>query len=86
MSYSVRLSRRAANELAKLPREIVRRADEQILSLAEDPRPPGSKKLRSKTSEGWRVRIGAYRVLYQIDDDRREITVYRIAHRRDVYD
>jgi len=56
------------------------------LSLGENPRPSGCKKLRSKTPNAWRVRVGKYRILYCIDDQERQITIYRIGHRRDVYD
>lgn len=59
---------------------IVRR----IQALSEDPRPPGSEKLAGY-DDRYRVRLGNYRVVYLIDDKRREITVYRIGHRRDVY-
>ncbi len=85
MTYSLRLGGGARRELTRLPREIIVRVDKVISALAEAPRPPGCRKLRSKTPEGWRVRVGDYRVLYQIDDERREVTVYRIGHRRDVY-
>ena len=85
MTYALRLGGRARRELARLPHDVITRIDKAITALAENPRPPGCKKLRSKTPEGWRVRVGVYRVLYQLDDARREVTVYRIAHRRDVY-
>ena len=57
---------------------------QRILGLAEDPRPPGSEKLAGY-DDRYRVRQGNYRVVYLIDDKRREITVYRIGHRREVY-
>ena len=56
------------------------------MSLGENPRPPGCKKLRSQTPMAWRVRVGNYRILYCVDDQKRQITIYRIGHRRDVYD
>ncbi len=73
MSYSVLVSGRARRELRSFSKEIVARIDQQIVALAEDPRPRGSKKLRSKSPEGWRVRVGDYRILYRIDDLKRVV-------------
>jgi mRNA interferase RelE/StbE len=56
----------------------------RIHSLAEDPRPPGSEKLAGYDDQ-YRVRQGNYRIVYLIDDKRKEITIYRIGHRREVY-
>ena len=86
MNYSILLSGRASRELRSLPKEIVARIHQQIVALADDPRPRESKKLRSKTPEGWRIRVGDYRILYRIDDPKREVIIYRIGHRREVYD
>jgi mRNA interferase RelE/StbE len=80
------LASRAVRELRDLPRDVIRRIDEAIGSLAESPRPPGCKKLRSKAPEGWRIRVGDYRILYQVDDAQRRVLVYRIGHRRNNYD
>jgi mRNA interferase RelE/StbE len=49
-----------------------------------NPRPPGSKKLAGSKNE-WRIRVGDYRVLYDIADKVRIVRVYRVRHRRDVY-
>lgn len=57
---------------------------QRIHALAEDPRPNGSEKLAGH-DDRYRIRQGHYRVIYLIDDKRREITVYRVGHRRDVY-
>ncbi|HEY5636012.1 MAG TPA: type II toxin-antitoxin system RelE/ParE family toxin [Burkholderiales bacterium] len=57
---------------------------QRIHALAEDPRPSGSEKLAGY-DDRYRIRQGHYRVVYLIDDKQREITVYRIGHRRDVY-
>ena len=53
--------------------------------LAINPRPPGCKKLRGGDKE-WRIRVGDYRIVYEVDDRVRSIDVTRIAHRREVYD
>ena len=57
---------------------------QRIHTLIDDPRPPGSEKLAGY-DDRYRVRQGSYRVVYLIDDKRREITIYRIGHRREVY-
>lgn len=57
---------------------------QRIHALVDDPRPNGSEKLAGH-DDRYRVRQGNYRVIYLIDDKQREITVYRIGHRRDVY-
>ncbi len=81
--YKVELRRRVQDKLDSLPesdREMVTGA---LLSLEEDPRPRGVEKIRRK--ELWRVRKGDYRVVYNVDDDARIVTVVRIGHRKDVY-
>ena len=57
----------------------------RLEQLATEPRPPGCKKLRGGDKE-WRIRIGDYRVVYEIDNDARAVDVTRIAHRSEVYD
>ena len=83
MSYNVSILRRAQKELGGLPKADFERVRDAIRALAADPRPSGCLKLTAR--EGWRIRIGAYRVIYEIDDPRQSITVLSIGHRRDVY-
>jgi len=83
MAYSVFLLRRAQKELAKLPDDVYPRIRDRIRDLAETPRPAGSHKLTDR--EGWRLRVGSYRVLYEIDDAEETVTVLHVGHRRDVY-
>ena len=54
-----------------------------IMSLAENPRPPGARKLVNR--EEWRLRVGEYRILYLIDDKQRTVTITAISHRREIY-
>ena len=54
-----------------------------IGQLAETPRPQGCLKLRGR--EGWRIRVGDYRVIYDVEDEERTVIVLQIGHRRDVY-
>jgi mRNA interferase RelE/StbE len=56
---------------------------EAIERLQEEPRPPGCRKLSDR--EGWRLRVGDYRVIYEIDDEQRTVTVLQVGHRRDIY-
>ena len=59
------------------------RLREAIFALAHEPRPQSSRKLTGR--EGWRLRVGDYRVLYDIDDVKQTITIVHVGHRRDVY-
>lgn len=83
MSYEVLILRRAQKELADLPKADYARVRDAVAALADDPRPPGCKKLVGR--DGWRIRSGDYRVIYEINDTRREVTVLHIGNRRDVY-
>jgi mRNA interferase RelE/StbE len=56
----------------------------RIHSLAAEPRPAGAEKLAGYTDQ-LRVRQGSYRIVYGVDDERREVTIFRIGHRKDVY-
>jgi len=81
--FSLLILPRAQKELARLPEREFERIRDAIRSLAELPRPPGCLKLSGR--EGWRIRVGDYRVLYEIDDGAETVTVQHVGHRRDVY-
>jgi len=66
-----------------IPKKDARRMVAVIESLADDPRPPGAKKLSGQ--ERYRLRQGNYRILYEIEDDRLIVCVVRVGDRRDVY-
>ena len=85
MNYRVALTTSAEKELRALPAQAVRRIVTRLDALAAAPRPAGCKKLKGGVNE-WRVRVGEYRIVYEIDDTARTVDVTRIAHRRDVYD
>ena len=53
-------------------------------ALAEDPKPPGCRKIAGSKND-WRIRIGEYRVIYEIDEHAEAVKVMRIRHRREVY-
>ena len=84
MAYRIEFLSRARRELAKLPNPIGERIAREIDGLKDLPRPPGCKKLTG--IDAWRIRIGDYRVIYQIRDDRLIVLVVRVGHRRDIYE
>ncbi|MCB1307138.1 MAG: type II toxin-antitoxin system RelE/ParE family toxin [Leptospiraceae bacterium] len=83
MNYEVSILRRAQRQLAAFDRTIRSRIQPVLISLSENPRPPGSRKLSGR--DGWRIRIGDYRVIYEINDEALTITVLDIGHRKDIY-
>ena len=83
VSYSLEIKRSAAKELAQLPPKDRGRVVARIQALADDPRPVGAEKLSGQ--DRYRVRQGAYRILYEIEDQVLRIMVVKIGHRRDVY-
>lgn len=83
MSYEVFTTGKVEKAIARLPEDTYQRMNDAIDALADDPRPPSHEKLSGR--EGYRIRVGDYRALYQIDDEERRVDVVRVAHRRDVY-
>ena len=83
MAYSVAILPRAQKELAQIPHPAFTRTVAAIRVLAQNPRPPGCIKLTDRP--GWRILVGEYRVVYNIDDPAQTVTVVHVAHRRDVY-
>lgn len=84
MAYRVELTPAALRDLRRLPKEILRRIDARILALADNPRPPGAKKLEGE-DDLYRLRVGDYRILYSVDDKTSTGLVARIGHRQDIY-
>ena len=83
MSYTLAILRRAQKQLAKLPLEFYEPVRDGIQNLARNPRPSGCLKLKNR--QGWRIRIGNYRVIYEINDEKQVVTILDIGHRRDIY-
>ena len=83
--YSLEIKQSAQKELDSLDDAVFKRVDRKILALADNPRPPGCKKLRGYRDQ-WRIRVGDWRVVYFIDDAARLVTITRVAHRREVYE
>ena len=83
MSYEVFILRRAQKQLAQLPAQDYERVKTSILALSQTPRPHGCVKLTGRP--GWRIRVGDYRVIYEIDDRQSRLTVLDVGNRRDIY-
>jgi len=83
MSYRVIIPRSVQKELDKLPKRIADEILRGIEDLQSNPRPLSCKKLEER--EAWRIRVGDYRVIYEIDDKKKTVILFRIRHRKDVY-
>jgi mRNA interferase RelE/StbE len=85
MGYAVRYSRAAEKQFDDLPQSMRERIAPAIDALAEQPRPPGVVKMKGG-EDRWRIRVGDYRVVYEIRDAVLLVLVVRIGHRKDVYE
>ncbi|HUY27183.1 MAG TPA: type II toxin-antitoxin system RelE/ParE family toxin [Candidatus Binataceae bacterium] len=85
MAYRVDLSPGARRELRGLDSGTRDRILRALVKLETEPRPPGAKKLKGPGDELWRVRVGDYRVVYEVRDRILVVLVVRVAHRREVY-
>jgi mRNA interferase RelE/StbE len=83
-SYRIEFRRSVERDLRRIERDRIPGILAAMEALKEDPRPNGVKKLRG-TQATWRLRVGDYRIIYEIEDDLLRVLVVRIAHRRDVY-
>jgi mRNA interferase RelE/StbE len=84
MAYELLIGHRAEKDLKKLDRFLFSQIVSKIKSLSENSHPPGSLKLLGSQND-WRIRIGNYRVLYEIDSKAQTIKIMRIKHRKEVY-
>ena len=83
MNFRIEILRSAQKDLAKIERTNRSRIVTAIEGLAAHPRPEGCKRLTGRPA--WRIRIGTYRVIYEIHDEKLVVLVVTIGHRRDVY-
>ena len=81
--YTVFIERYAQKQIAKLDKKIIPTVKDAIAGLAFNPRPHGYKKLKGE--EAYRIRIGDYRIIYEIEDDKIIVTVVSVGHRKDIY-
>jgi len=82
-AYDIEFRPAALREFRKIDRSTQPRIQGAIALLAQDPRPPASRQLRGR--DGYRLRVGDYRIIYTIDDGVLLIVVVTIGHRREVY-
>lgn len=82
--YNVRLSKHAVKDMDDVPDPVGQRINAALEALIEHPRPPGCKRIRG-VDDTYRIRVGDYRVLYDVDDASRSVLVLRVQHRKDAY-
>jgi mRNA interferase RelE/StbE len=82
--YEVYLEHAAEKDFKKLPVKTFHRIITQIKKLRENPRPAGCRKI-SGSKQDWRIRIGDYRIIYEIDDDAQAVNIMRVRYRREAY-
>lgn len=85
MSSRILLSPRAIKDLKKLERHVLLKIDRALLGLAQNPHPSGVKILQDKKLAQCRIRIGDYRILYDVYREDRVVYILKIGHRKDVY-
>ena len=83
-AYRIELTPAARRDLKSLAKDVLKRVDAKILSLARNPRPHGVKMLHGQAGF-LRVRVGDHRIVYCVEDDRLLVLIVRIGHRREVY-
>jgi len=81
--YRLKVIAQAQKDLDTFQAKAFEKIKKRILSLSNNPRPFGAIKLTQE--EGYRIRVGDYRILYRIDDRQKEVIIYRIKHRKEVY-
>jgi mRNA interferase RelE/StbE len=83
LRYFVEVVRGAQKQLERIPADVQERVLAALEGLAESPRPDGCSKLAGR--EAWRVRVGDYRIIYEVHDDKQVVIVVVIRHRKDAY-
>lgn len=82
--FQILIERAAEKELKRIAAEFRPKLASAIATLAANPRPPGCRKLVGSEND-WRIRVGDYRVIYEIADEIRIVRINRIRHRKDSY-
>ncbi|MFN2458723.1 MAG: type II toxin-antitoxin system RelE/ParE family toxin [Chitinophagaceae bacterium] len=83
-SYVVVVTDKVKKTILKLPSAIASRIENALLLLEENPRPPDCKKLKGR--DGYRIRVGDYRIIYEIEDKVLKVIVLDVGHRKEIYD
>lgn len=84
MNYQLMLTNTAKHDLRRLDPTWQHNVAKDLQRLVVNPRPPGVTKLRGTENE-WRIRVGNFRIIYEIDENKQFVTILRIRHRREVY-
>lgn len=84
MSYSLRFKRSLEKDFKALPKTALLRAFKRIIALQEEPLPSQATKL-SGAEDLYRIRVGDYRLVYEVEEDKQQVTIHYFRHRRDVY-
>ena len=84
MPFTVQFKKSAAKDFKQLPRDIQEQIGPRITALAQDPFPHQSKKMKGN-DDLWRIRIGAYRVIYKVEAGILQVLVVEVGHRSDIY-
>jgi len=84
LAYTIAFAPSAERDFRKLPRAVQLRLSPHIDGFARNPRPPGATKLKG-AENAWRIRVGDFRILYEIHDRILLVLLVRVAHRREVY-
>jgi mRNA interferase RelE/StbE len=83
MRYQVILPKSVQKELDRLPDDMAKRILARLGGLETNPRPPDVTKLKGR--DAWRIRVGDYRVIYEIHDRVLQVIVITVGHRREIY-
>jgi mRNA interferase RelE/StbE len=83
MIYIILVERYAQKQILKLDKKVIPLIKTAIASLSENPRPYGYKKLKGE--EAYRIRVGDYRIIYEIDNNKIIVTVVSVGHRKEIY-
>jgi len=85
MGYSIKLKKSVEKEIKKLPQEIIRRVIKVLEELESNAYPRGTKKIKG-SERTYRLRVGDYRIIYQVDEEKKEIVIYHIRKREEAYE
>lgn len=83
MAYSVIFAKRASKRLERMDNTAARRIIAATEALGDNPRPRGARKIEGH--DQWRIRVGDYRIIYEVHSDQLVVLVVKVGHRRDVY-
>lgn len=84
MSYEVELSKKVSKEILALPKDVAKRIMSSAMELSDNPRPQGSTKTKGTENE-YRIRVGDYRIIYEVDDSKKLVSLISCKHRKDIY-